>query len=210
MDTDNFEKSNFQTYSKFAGWRLCTQKGWSIEEVTNFLGNPLVLGKLLNNCTNEVNASRKEELNADLMLEAKRYGFSDKPNCLWQQQRRRAWGPGVREKMKGAPCYGENKLTPWRNICKTNYLYLTYHGSTHDVDYARLAKEACTVVLGSRLTVLDPHIEFDWCSVNAVTRCPNLDTETIMINYNPETVSTDYDTLTNFNELSLGVFFGHL
>jgi carbamoyl-phosphate synthase large subunit len=74
---------------------------------------------------------------------------------------------------------------------KTNYLYMTYCGSEHDVTPDKDSKSV--VVLGSGAYRIGSSVEFDWCSVNAANTIKNSDLQSIMINYNPETVSTDYD-----------------
>ncbi|MDE7154332.1 MAG: carbamoyl-phosphate synthase (glutamine-hydrolyzing) large subunit [Muribaculaceae bacterium] len=73
----------------------------------------------------------------------------------------------------------------------TNYLYLTYNGSTNDVDY--LHDHRSIVVLGSGAYRIGSSVEFDWCSVNALLTVKQQGWRSVMINYNPETVSTDYD-----------------
>ncbi len=74
---------------------------------------------------------------------------------------------------------------------KTNYLYLTYNGSSNDVDY--LHDHRSIVVLGSGAYRIGSSVEFDWCSVNALMTVKKEGWRSVMINYNPETVSTDYD-----------------
>jgi len=84
---------------------------------------------------------------------------------------------------------------------KTNYLYLTYNGSRDDIKFDYKNSVA---VLGSGAYRIGSSVEFDWCCVNAVLTLKNLDYKTIMINYNPETVSTDYDVCDRlyFEEMS--------
>ena len=74
---------------------------------------------------------------------------------------------------------------------QTNYLYLTYNGNYNDVNY--LGDHRSVVVLGSGAYRIGSSVEFDWCSVNALTTARKLGYRSVMINYNPETVSTDYD-----------------
>ena len=74
---------------------------------------------------------------------------------------------------------------------QTNYLYLTYNGSKNDVDY--LHDHRSIVVLGSGAYRIGSSVEFDWCSVNALMTVKKEGWRSVMINYNPETVSTDYD-----------------
>lgn len=74
---------------------------------------------------------------------------------------------------------------------QTNYLYLTYNGSENDVNY--LHDHRSIIVLGSGAYRIGSSVEFDWCSVNALTTVKKEGWRSVMINYNPETVSTDYD-----------------
>lgn len=74
---------------------------------------------------------------------------------------------------------------------QTNYLYLTYNGSENDVQY--LHDHRSIVVLGSGAYRIGSSVEFDWCSVNALMTVKKEGWRSVMINYNPETVSTDYD-----------------
>ena len=85
----------------------------------------------------------------------------------------------------------------------TNYLYFTYAVNGHDINYYK--NEKSVVVLGSGAYRIGSSVEFDWCSVNAINTARKLGYKSIMINYNPETVSTDYDMCDRlyFDELSL-------
>jgi carbamoyl-phosphate synthase large subunit len=84
----------------------------------------------------------------------------------------------------------------------TNYLYLTYSGSEHDINFE--ADGQSVIVLGSGAYRIGSSVEFDWCSVNAIDTIKKEGFRSIMINYNPETVSTDYDICDKlyFDELS--------
>ncbi len=84
-----------------------------------------------------------------------------------------------------------------------NYLYLTYNGKENDIDYENDNKSV--IVLGSGAYRIGSSVEFDWCSVNALDTVNEQDFRSIMINYNPETVSTDYDMCDRlyFDELTL-------
>ncbi|MCZ2222325.1 MAG: ATP-grasp domain-containing protein, partial [Chitinophagales bacterium] len=85
---------------------------------------------------------------------------------------------------------------------QTNYLYLTYNGNKDDIEFG---EENQIVVLGSGAYRIGSSVEFDWCCVNSVLTLNKLDYKTIMINYNPETVSTDHDICNKlyFEEISL-------
>jgi carbamoyl-phosphate synthase large subunit len=137
----------------------------------------------------------------DLMLEAKQFGFSD-------LQIGRALGQSEGEVRELRKNYG---LAPWvKQIdtlaaeypARTNYLYLTYNGSEDDPTFA---DRNSVMVLGGGAYRIGSSVEFDWCCVNSVLTLKNLNYTTIMLNYNPETVSTDYDVCDKlyFDELSL-------
>jgi carbamoyl-phosphate synthase large subunit len=85
---------------------------------------------------------------------------------------------------------------------QTNYLYLTHNGIEHDIEFFNDKKSV--VVLGSGAYRIGSSVEFDWCSVNAINTIKKENYRSVMINYNPETVSTDYDTCDRlyFDELS--------
>ncbi len=85
---------------------------------------------------------------------------------------------------------------------QTNYLYMTYSGQEHDIDFVHDDKSV--IVLGSGAYRIGSSVEFDWCSVNAIETIKKENYRSIMINYNPETVSTDYDTCDRlyFDELT--------
>jgi carbamoyl-phosphate synthase large subunit len=85
----------------------------------------------------------------------------------------------------------------------TNYLYITYNGNENDVEFPHDGQSV--IVLGSGAYRIGSSVEFDWCSVNAVSTIRKEGFRSIMINYNPETVSTDYDTCDRlyFDELTL-------
>jgi carbamoyl-phosphate synthase large subunit len=84
----------------------------------------------------------------------------------------------------------------------TNYLYLTHNGNEHDIEFFNDNKSV--IVLGSGAYRIGSSVEFDWCSVNAINAIKKENYRSVMINYNPETVSTDYDTCDRlyFDELT--------
>ncbi len=85
---------------------------------------------------------------------------------------------------------------------QTNYLYLTYNGDEHDIVFEN--DNRSVIVLGSGAYRIGSSVEFDWCSVNSLLTINKFDYRSVMINYNPETVSTDYDICDRlyFDELS--------
>ena len=136
----------------------------------------------------------------DVMLEAKQIGFSDTQigRALAQSEEqirtlRKAYGL--------APCVKQIDTLAAEYPAQTNYLYLTYNGDEDDVSFN--ARNS-VMVLGSGAYRIGSSVEFDWCCVNSVMTLKQLNYQTIMVNYNPETVSTDYDVCDKlyFDELS--------
>ncbi len=158
-----------------------------------------------------------EEVPDDFMLEVKAAGFSDfqiarfvlKPTDTNMYQENLS----VREyrKAKGIiPSVKRINTVASEHPELTNYLYFTYHydnapGSYkfHDINFYK--NEKSVIVLGSGAYRIGSSVEFDWCSVNAINTARKQGYKSIMINYNPETVSTDYDMCDRlyFDELSL-------
>jgi len=141
------------------------------------------------------------DLPPSLLREAKQKGFSDLQIATLtgsgeEAIRRR------RKKLGIVPCVKQVDTLAAEYPAKTNYLYLTYNGHEDDIDFSEKSQ---VVVLGSGAYRIGSSVEFDWCGVNSVTTLRNLGYSTIMINCNPETVSTDYDTCDKlyFEELTL-------
>ncbi|XP_041563873.1 CAD protein isoform X2 [Drosophila elegans] len=139
---------------------------------------------------------------ADLLLQAKRYGFSDKQIAkatksteLAVRHQRQEFG--IRPHVKQI----DTVAGEWP--ASTNYLYNTYNGSEHDVAFPG----GHTIVVGSGVYRIGSSVEFDWCAVGCLRELRKLQRPTIMINYNPETVSTDYDMCDRlyFEEISFEV-----
>ena len=149
-----------------------------------------------------------EDLTADVMAEAKRLGFSDfqiaryveKPEGKMHDAALRV--RAHRKALEVVPTVCRINTIASENPDKTNYLYFTY-GEGVKFTPAKTAAESI-VVLGSGAYRIGSSVEFDWCSVNAVQTARKLGYESVMINYNPETVSTDYDMCDRlyFDELS--------
>jgi carbamoyl-phosphate synthase large subunit len=135
----------------------------------------------------------------EMMMKAKKLGFSDKQISLLVGSTE----DDVRARRKS---FG---ITPWvKKIdtlaaefpADTNYLYTTYNATSHDVTF----DDHGTIILGSGVYRIGSSVEFDWCAVNATLSLRNMGKKTVMINYNPETYSTDFDTADKlyFEELS--------
>lgn len=156
------------------------------------------------------NCKSLDDLSSDLLAHAKINGFSD------FQIARHVMRSGPeninedllkvrgRRKMLGIVPYVKQIDTLAAEYpAVTNYLYLTYSGIEHDIRFENDKKSI--IVLGSGAYRIGSSVEFDWCSVNAVDTIMKEGFRSVMINYNPETVSTDYDTCDRlyFDELTL-------
>ncbi|MBK5202568.1 MAG: carbamoyl-phosphate synthase (glutamine-hydrolyzing) large subunit [Prolixibacteraceae bacterium] len=188
-------------------------KGYSVEKIHDktkidcwFL-NKLYHIYLLKEKLGKLNSLK--DLNKDLLVDAKKAGFSDfqiarlifKPigldkNSSLLQVRKYRKSIGI------LPFVKQVDTLAGEYPAKTNYLYMTYHGIEHDITFAKDKKSV--IVLGSGAYRIGSSVEFDWCSVNAVNTIRKENYRSVMINYNPETVSTDYDTCDRlfFDELS--------
>jgi len=143
---------------------------------------------------------RGNRLDAKLMREAKQKGFSDRQLATLKKTTE-AKIRTLRKKLKVLPVIKQIDTLAGEFPAATNYLYMTYHGQEHDV--APSKKSA--VVLGSGPYAIGSSVEFDWSCVQALKTLSAKKYRTIMINSNPETVSTDYDMSDRlyFEELSL-------
>ncbi|MCX6150512.1 MAG: carbamoyl-phosphate synthase (glutamine-hydrolyzing) large subunit [Ignavibacteriales bacterium] len=137
----------------------------------------------------ELMECRTENIPEELFRKAKKQGFSDKQIGLIFKTNEK----NIREKRKELniiPFVKQIDTLAAEFPAKTNYLYLTYNGSEDDIVQGESDQ---IVVLGSGAYRIGSSVEFDWCCVNSVQTLNNLEYKTIMINCNPETVSTDYD-----------------
>lgn len=144
---------------------------------------------------------QKEPLKRELLCDAKKLGFSDeaigKLKNLSEEKVRK-----LRLDMKILPIVKQIDTLAGEFDAETNYLYMTYHGQFHDISPS---SKRAVVVLGSGPYSIGSSVEFDWCAVNTARSLRKLKEETILINSNPETVSTDYDESDRlyFEELTL-------
>ncbi|MCD6347543.1 MAG: carbamoyl-phosphate synthase (glutamine-hydrolyzing) large subunit [Bacteroidales bacterium] len=153
--------------------------------------------------------SELKEIPSDTLAKAKRQGFSDfqiarfilkseSDNIENDLMRVRNY----RKSLGIVPYVKQIDTLAAEYPAQTNYLYLTYSGTEHDIEFTN--DKQSVVVLGSGAYRIGSSVEFDWCSVNALQTIRQQKMRGIMINYNPETVSTDYDTSDRlyFDELS--------
>ncbi|KAG7449648.1 carbamoyl-phosphate synthase [Guyanagaster necrorhizus] len=129
-----------------------------------------------------------EAIGHDLMTRAKRMGFSDSQIAdlvsSTEDVVRRA-----RKSLGITPFVKRIDTLAAEFPANTNYLYTTYNASEHDIDF----DEHGTMVLGSGVYRIGSSVEFDWCAVTCARKLRDMGKKTVMINYNPETVSTDFD-----------------
>ena len=163
---------------------------WFLYKLENIMGTSKELHEWGNNHI------QLSELPKELLYQAKRQGFSD-----FQVARAIGWQGdmedgilAVRQYRKSVgivPVVKQIDTLAAEYPAQTNYLYLTYSGTANDVHY--LGDHKSIVVLGSGAYRIGSSVEFDWCGVQALNTIRKEGYRSVMINYNPETVSTDYD-----------------
>ncbi len=145
----------------------------------------------------------------DLLLEAKKAGFSDFQiaRLVFKDKSRKMEEQNLevrehRKKQNIVPVVKQIDTMAGEFPAQINYLYITYNGATNDVQY--VGDHRSVIVLGSGAYRIGSSVEFDWCSVNAINTIKQQGLRSVMINYNPETVSTDYDVCDRlyFDELT--------
>lgn len=149
-----------------------------------------------------------EEIPAEVLRQAKAYGFSDFQiarivlNPVGNMEKENLHVRKRRKELGILPAVKRINTVAAEHPDLVNYLYMTYGSQGSDMTY--YPNEKSVVVLGSGAYRIGSSVEFDWCSVNAVQTARKLGYKSIMINYNPETVSTDYDMCDRlyFDELS--------
>lgn len=139
---------------------------------------------------------------ADLLTEAKRAGFADRQIGSLRATSEAA-ARAEREALGIVPCVKQIDTLAGEYPAQTNYLYLTYNGNEDDVEAGD--PENAVLVLGSGAYRIGSSVEFDWCCVTAAQTLRQMGYKTILINHNPETVSTDYNECDRlyFDEITL-------
>ncbi|KAF4978048.1 hypothetical protein FZEAL_5513 [Fusarium zealandicum] len=205
---DKFEDLDFELQNPtdrrwLAVGQAMLHENYSVDKVHDLTKiDKWFLYKLQNivDCTRELEAAGGlQNLKKDQVLSAKKMGFSDRQIAM-----------AVKSTEDEVRAYRLSfNIHPWvKKIdtlaaefpADTNYLYTTYNGSSHDVTF----EDNGTVVLGSGVYRIGSSVEFDWCAVSATQALRELGNKTVMINYNPETYSTDFDCADKlyFEELS--------
>jgi carbamoyl-phosphate synthase large subunit len=143
--------------------------------------------------------SKLDTLPRELLLQAKKQGFSDFQigRAVFKEAMSEEAEDAIievrklRKSMNILPVVKQIDTLAAEYPAQTNYLYLTYNGDYHDIEFQHDGKSV--IVLGSGAYRIGSSVEFDWCSVNALMTARKEGYRSVMINYNPETVSTDYD-----------------
>ena len=165
------------------------QKGGSVEEAYEFSQiDPWFLHQLFSIAVFQ-EEFKKSKLDPKLLKKAKELGFSDKSIARIKKQKEseiRAY----RLESKITPFIKQIDTLAGEFDAETNYLYTTYQAASHDVSPS---KKRAAIILGSGPYCIGSSVEFDWCAVNMARTMRQLGKEVILINSNPETVSTDFD-----------------
>ena len=168
------------------------KRGFSIKKIHELCKvDPWFLYKIKNiiDTENKLQKFNLDNLPPILFKDAKQKGFSDQQIAMLTGSDELS----VRKKRKNLnilPYVKQIDTLAAEYPAKTNYLYFTYNGQADDLDFNDKNE---VVIIGSGAYRIGSSVEFDWCCVNSVIALRNLDYKTIMINCNPETVSTDYD-----------------
>lgn len=189
------------------------EKGYSVERIEELTKIDVWFLNKLKNIVDYANVLKGfktiEDIPADVLKEAKRLGFSDfqiarcveNPSGNMEKETLRV--RNVRKKANIKPAVRRINTVASEHPELTNYLYMTYGTDESSLSYD-YRNDKTVIVLGSGAYRIGSSVEFDWCSVNATQTARRLGYKSVVINYNPETVSTDYDMCDRlyFDELS--------
>ncbi|KAG5634854.1 hypothetical protein H0H81_000508 [Sphagnurus paluster] len=164
-------------YSVDKIWKMTNIDKWFLTKLENIYRMEVHLG-----------SCNVSSIPATILRQAKQLGFSDRQlaGCMGSTElavRRRRQENGI------APFVKQIDTVAAEFPAFTNYLYTTYNAFEHDVQF----NERGVMVLGSGVYRIGSSVEFDWCAVRAIRTLREQGLQTVMVNYNPETVSTDYD-----------------
>lgn len=189
------------------------EKGYSVERIEELTKIDVWFLNKLKNIVDYANVLKGfktiEDIPADVLKEAKRLGFSDfqiarcveNPSGNMEKETLRV--RNARKKANIKPAVRRINTVASEHPELTNYLYMTYGTDESSLSYD-YRNDKTVIVLGSGAYRIGSSVEFDWCSVNATQTARRLGYKSVVINYNPETVSTDYDMCDRlyFDELS--------
>ncbi|MDC0534606.1 carbamoyl-phosphate synthase (glutamine-hydrolyzing) large subunit [Francisellaceae bacterium] len=173
----------------FALYKFFLQ-GASVKEAHDLSGvDPWFLNHMHTIAAMENTLLQKEHLSPALLKEAKKLGFTDRSIAKFMdmdEKALRAW----RISQKITPVVKQIDTLAGEFEAETNYLYMTYHGNEHDIEPS---PQKSVLVIGSGPYSIGSSVEFDWCGVTTSHALKKMGESPIIINSNPETVSTDYD-----------------
>lgn len=180
------------------------QQGYSVEKLNDLTKIDKWFLYKMKNIVEQAELLKGKQLKAIdklTLLRSKQFGFSDKQIGLLTNADEfdvRKY----RKKLEIIPCIKQIDTMAAEFPAQTNYLYMTYNGFVDDIIPG---EEKQIIVLGGGAYRIGSSVEFDWCCVNAAQTLDNHGFKSIMINYNPETVSTDHDTCNKlyFEEMSM-------
>lgn len=176
----------FAIANAFSKLNYSVEKVWELTKIDKWFLNKLY--NLIHFAKDVSSVGAIEKFSVQCLRQAKQLGFSDRQLAKFLNSNEVA----IRRYRK------ENNITPFVKQIDTvaaefpaftNYLYLTYNASEHDISF----NDYGVLVLGSGVYRIGSSVEFDWCAVTTVRTLRQNKIKTIMVNYNPETVSTDYD-----------------
>jgi carbamoyl-phosphate synthase large subunit len=168
------------------------KKGYSIDKIYKIsYVDPWFLYKIKNiiDIEKKLEGKKIDRISKELLRESKQKGFSDKQIAILTGSNELKVRE-IRKRKKIIPYVKQIDTLAAEYPAKTNYLYLTYNASEDDLTFNEKNQ---VVVLGGGAYRIGSSVEFDWCCVNSVSTLRDLGYKALMINYNPETVSTDYD-----------------
>lgn len=177
---------------------MAVERAWELSRIDKWFLKKM---KKIVDMIGEFNGKSVDDIGRDMLYRAKRRGFSDLGLAKILGSTEMAVR-SVREKTGIEAVVKRIDTVAAEFPCDTNYLYTTYNGDYNDIDYGvggvggvggGVGGVGKVIVVGSGVYRIGSSVEFDWCAVNCVKRLRSLGYETVMINYNPETVSTDYD-----------------
>ncbi|KAF8531734.1 hypothetical protein JB92DRAFT_3080862 [Gautieria morchelliformis] len=166
-------------------------RGYSVDKIwqmTNIDKWFLTRLQYLSNMEHHISQCHLATISVDLLLQAKQYGFSDRQLAVYLGSTELAVRR-LRQEHSIAPFVKQIDTVAAEFPAFTNYLYTTYNAVEDDVSF----DDRGVMVLGSGVYRIGSSVEFDWCAVRAIRTLRDQGLKTIMVNYNPETVSTDYD-----------------
>lgn len=162
---------------------------WEITRIDKWFLEKLQTIVLTGNEVQELGSLDKLREDRELMKAAKVVGYSDKQIAQRVGEDSHLTVREARKEMGITPIVKQIDTLAAEFPAMTNYLFMTYSGQEHDIDF----NEHGTLVLGSGVYRIGSSVEFDYCSVECIRALNDFGRKTVMLNYNPETVSTDYD-----------------